>query len=124
MLYPRVRSRADGTVELTLATGGHLPRASSTPTARSNRSSCAVRSSAACARRLRAIDVVLAPGDVLVLFTDGVTELRGHDPGEGERLLDELLATCGGLDPVGMVEAVEARAVELPRAASRATTSR
>jgi phosphoserine phosphatase RsbU/P len=47
---------------------------------------------------LRAVPVVLEPGDALVLYTDGVTEARnGHDFW-GEERLEDLLTTLRGED--------------------------
>jgi serine phosphatase RsbU (regulator of sigma subunit) len=55
------------------------------------------------------VTVELEIGDVLVLYTDGVTEVR-RDRTEvfGTRELVELLQTCGGLGPDEVTERVEA----------------
>jgi serine phosphatase RsbU (regulator of sigma subunit) len=55
------------------------------------------------------VTVELDVGDVLVLYTDGVTEVRRHRTevfGTGE--LIELLQTCGGLEPAAVAERIEA----------------
>ncbi len=55
------------------------------------------------------VTVELEMGDLLVLYTDGVTEVRRHRTevfGTGE--LTELLQTCGGLTPDEVAERVEA----------------
>ena len=55
------------------------------------------------------VTVELEMGDVLVLYTDGVTEVRRHRTevfGTGE--LTELLRTCGGLGPDEVASRVEA----------------
>jgi serine phosphatase RsbU (regulator of sigma subunit) len=82
--------RADGTVEETSA-GGTLIGAVEHP-------------------ELRAQELTLRPGDLLVAFTDGATELRGPDPGEGERVLRACLAAHAGR-PAGTVAAALERAI-------------
>jgi serine phosphatase RsbU (regulator of sigma subunit) len=82
--------RADGTVEETSA-GGTLIGAVEHP-------------------ELRAQELTLRPGDLLVAFTDGATELRGPDPGEGERVLRACLAAYAGR-PAGTVAAALERAI-------------
>jgi Stage II sporulation protein E (SpoIIE)/Phosphoserine phosphatase RsbU, N-terminal domain len=55
------------------------------------------------------VAVVLEQGDVLVLYTDGVTEVRrGRREVFGQRDLTALLAECGGLGPHAVAESVEA----------------
>ena len=55
------------------------------------------------------VTVELEMGDVLVLYTDGVTEVRRHRTEVfGTAELAALLRTCGGLDPDKVVERVEA----------------
>jgi PAS domain S-box-containing protein len=49
----------------------------------------------------------LGPGDCLVLYTDGVTDLPGGDSEEGERRFLEVLASCRGLDAEAIAERVE-----------------
>ena len=116
VLYARACPGDDGTVALTLATGGHLPprvlRADGTleqhRAARLDRRRPADAASSPSARRCS------RPATLLLLFTDGVTELRGHDPGEGERLLDELLvAEPRARRRPTIAEAIEERVVEL-----------
>ena len=55
------------------------------------------------------VTVELEMGDVLVLYTDGVTEVRRHRTEVfGTNELTELLRTCGGLGPDAVAERVEA----------------
>ena len=55
------------------------------------------------------VTVELEIGDVLVLYTDGVTEVRRHRTEVfGTNELTELLRTCGGLRPDAVAERVEA----------------
>ena len=50
--------------------------------------------------------VDLGPGDALIAFTDGVTEIPGASL-QGERRLKQVLATSAGLDAEGIAERVE-----------------
>jgi serine phosphatase RsbU (regulator of sigma subunit) len=53
-------------------------------------------------------DVVLNPGDALVLVTDGVLEARDDDGNEfGFARLEALLATCAGRSAEGIVRRIE-----------------
>jgi PAS domain S-box-containing protein len=61
--------------------------------------------------RFDELTVPLQRGDVLVLHTDGVTELRGAEPEEGERRLVRVLARHAGRDAGTIVDAVERSAV-------------
>ncbi|HEV3000104.1 MAG TPA: PAS domain-containing protein [Solirubrobacteraceae bacterium] len=113
-LYARVCPQDDGRVTMTLATGGHLPprvlRADGTVERLDLRGAIVggLRNP-----KFAECDEELRPGDVLLLFTDGVTELRGRDPGAGERMLDALLAEHAGAGPAELVEAIEQRVVAL-----------
>ena len=52
-------------------------------------------------------EFVLAPGDTMVLYTDGVTEAGSRSDPIGERGLAELLSTHAGADPERLLDAVE-----------------
>jgi hypothetical protein len=54
------------------------------------------------------VEIDLAPGDVVVLYTDGVTEVRQRRREVfGHRDLSEVLQACVGLDPDAIAERVE-----------------
>jgi serine phosphatase RsbU (regulator of sigma subunit) len=53
----------------------------------------------------------LAPGDALILYTDGATELRGDDRFRGERVLRETVAGVAGSSLAHVVEAIEHQAL-------------
>ena len=55
----------------------------------------------------------LASGDLLVLYTDGVIEVRTSDPAMGERELRATLRATHGAPAAQVAEAIERRAVEL-----------
>jgi len=59
---------------------------------------------------LPAQEIRLHPGDLLVAFTDGATELRGPDPAEGERVLRACLTARAG-QPASVVAAAIERAI-------------
>ena len=85
---PALIRRVDGTVE-TLPTGGTLLGLLDRP-------------------RPDAVAVHLAPGDMLVLYTDGVTEARpgpGGDPFDDDRLV-ATLADCHGLGADAVVDRI------------------
>jgi serine phosphatase RsbU (regulator of sigma subunit) len=56
-------------------------------------------------------EVALDPGDTLLIYTDGATELHGVDPAEGERLLHDQVASSVGWSAQEIVEGVERRAL-------------
>jgi PAS domain S-box-containing protein len=113
-LYASVCPQEDGSVTMKLATGGHLPprilRADGTVERPELRGAIVggLRNP-----QFAETEAVLRPGDLLLMFTDGVTELRGHDPGVGEEMLDALLSAYVGAAPAAVVEAIEERAVAL-----------
>ena len=99
-----------GRVRLTLATGGHPPplvlRTDGTveevPT--TGTLIGAVSRTVVCPA-----DVELAPGELCLLYSDGLTEARGGRSGDeqyGERRLHEALATCRGMPGAATVERI------------------
>jgi serine phosphatase RsbU (regulator of sigma subunit) len=55
---------------------------------------------------------LLAPGDILVLYTDGVTEAGGGDGGLGEDGLAEVVSGGDGLAPAALLSRIEAAVAE------------
>jgi serine phosphatase RsbU (regulator of sigma subunit) len=55
----------------------------------------------------------LQPGDLLLLYTDGVTEVRMSDVGLGERELRDVLTSHAGASAQQLVSEIARRAVEL-----------
>jgi serine phosphatase RsbU (regulator of sigma subunit) len=60
----------------------------------------------------REVELLLAPGDAMLLFTDGVNEARGQNGFFGMTRLRDLLAGYAGASPETLCEAVEQRVVE------------
>jgi serine phosphatase RsbU (regulator of sigma subunit) len=67
---------------------------------------------------LHDVELILGPGDALVLYTDGVSE--EPDPaGVGETMLSRVLRECIGRSAATMAERVEQAAVERQKGGSR-----
>jgi serine phosphatase RsbU (regulator of sigma subunit) len=52
-------------------------------------------------------EIVLSPSEVLVLYTDGITDTVGEDGRFGEERLRETLTSCGTLVPDEMLRELE-----------------
>jgi serine phosphatase RsbU (regulator of sigma subunit) len=63
--------------------------------------------------RLQAMDVRLGPGDMVVLYTDGVTELRGRPLDFGLRQLEATLRSRARCPAAVVAEAIERHSTEL-----------
>jgi serine phosphatase RsbU (regulator of sigma subunit) len=63
--------------------------------------------------RLSDTSVRLGRGDVMVLYTDGVTEARGPDGMFGADRLASVLASCAGLDAKSVAARIESAALEI-----------
>ncbi|HWT92255.1 MAG TPA: SpoIIE family protein phosphatase [Solirubrobacteraceae bacterium] len=116
VLYAQVRPDAHG-AEVTMATGGHLPPIVLRAGGRVER--IQLRGAIVGALRTPTFGervVRLDHGDTLLLFTDGVVELRRTPRGgvrSGDEELEEVLASLRGATAAEIVEAVERHAVEL-----------
>ena len=104
----------DGGLDLTLATGGHLAPAVVRAGGRVER--LQLRGSIVggldrphFGQRTARLD----PGDMLVMFTDGVTEVRSREPDLGDAELEQVLRATRGASVEEVVAAVEQRAVAL-----------
>ncbi|MDR6974232.1 GAF domain-containing protein [Streptomyces sp. 3330] len=65
--------------------------------------------------QLRGVDVVLAPGETCLLYTDGITEARGGPLGDqlyGEARLREALRECARMPAEAVVERVQMLAAQ------------
>ncbi len=62
--------------------------------------------------------VDLGPGDVMVVYTDGVTDSPGFEEGTGERRLADVLAGCAGRTAAKIADRIE-REVLAPRPSAR-----
>jgi serine phosphatase RsbU (regulator of sigma subunit) len=116
VMYANVRTDAQG-AEVRLATGGHLPPMVLRAGGRVER----IQLRGAIVGGLRNPTfgervVRLDHGDLMLLFTDGVVELRRRDASGvdiGEQALEEVLASQRGAAADDVVAAVEQRAVAL-----------
>ena len=63
--------------------------------------------------RLSDTSVHLGRGDVMVLYTDGVTEARGPEGMLGADQLVSVLASCAGLDAKSVAARIESAALEI-----------
>ena len=115
VVYARLCPAEGGGIDVRLANGGHLPplvlRATGELEKVDHGRGPLVGALADAGFGEAAIH--LAPGDLMVLYTDGVTEVRTTDPQLGERELARTVAAWHGASAGEVAAAVEARAVEL-----------
>jgi serine phosphatase RsbU (regulator of sigma subunit) len=109
----RVRPRADATVVLDLADAGHPPPA----VVRSDGRVELVGDNGVLVgvfpeTDYRTVTVTLHPGDLCLMYTDGVTEARGPRGELGQDGLLQVLPTCAGMEPGALVEHIEQTVME------------
>jgi PAS domain S-box-containing protein len=63
--------------------------------------------------RLSDTSVTLNRGDLMLLYTDGVTEARGSDGMFGNEELVAVLGSCAGLDALSVASRIESAALEI-----------
>jgi PAS domain S-box-containing protein len=113
VLYARVCPGQDSTA-ITLASGGHPPPLVLREDGRVER--VALRGSLVGVldrARFEERELRLGPGELLLLYTDGATELRRRDLAFGERQLEQVLAEQAGMPAEQVVDAVARRIDEL-----------
>ena len=123
LVFARVRPLADG-AELTLSLGGHPQPL----VVRANGDVEAVGEPGSLVGVVQVPDLTdsvvrLGPGDALLCFTDGVTDVRRGRDVFGEPRLAELLAECAGLSPAKLVKRVEQALEEFGGGISRDDTA-
>jgi PAS domain S-box-containing protein len=103
-----VRPSENGSTAVDLALGGHLPplvmRADGRVEAVGRYGELL---GAYADPRLTDCEIALEPGDVMLLYTDGVTEAGPRDDPVGQEGLEQLLASLNGKSPDQIVDAVE-----------------
>ena len=115
VLYARICPADDGAL-LTFANGGHLPPRilrAGRPVERLEVSGTLV--GAVADAQFDEVDIRLHPGDVLLMYTDGVTEVRGRgvDPDYGEAELDAILDRLAGRSAEEVARSVLGRAIAM-----------
>jgi PAS domain S-box-containing protein len=113
VIYTRVRPLEEGGAEVTLSNGGHLPPV----ILRADGSTELVAATGTLVGAVpdpefHEVSTRLDPGDLLLLYTDGVTEVSTTDVDLGERLMLEALRESAGRPCAEVVEAVERAAVD------------
>jgi PAS domain S-box-containing protein len=112
--YTRVAPLASGEIQVTVATGGHpLPiivRADGR-VASLGRPGCLL--GIMRAPRIEQAVTTLSPGDMLVLYTDGVIEASPADDAFGPGRLAALLTGCAGHDAPSVAAAIESEVLRV-----------
>ena len=121
VFYVRMCPGDDGALDLRFASGGHLPplllRADGTVESLDSGRGPLV--GASVGGRFQEATLGMRAGDLLLIYTDGVTEIRVEDAGFGERELRHVLAGLSGRSAEEVVESVLHHAVELQSGAPR-----
>ena len=113
VIYARVCPGSESTL-LTLASGGHPPALILRADGRVERVEMPGTLVGLLAdARFEERDVRLAPGELILLYTDGAIELRRRDLLFGERELERVLAEQAGSSAAQVVDALAARIEEL-----------
>ena len=121
VFYARMCPGDDGSLDLRYANGGHLPplvvrRDGTVESVDGGRGPLVGMMTGGA---FTEGTVSLGPGDLLLIYTDGVTEVRVPDLDLGERELRRVLTEHAGRSADEVVEAVQRRAVELHGGAPR-----
>ena len=112
--YASLNVNGSGSADVCLATGGHpLPLV-----LRANGSVEAVGEPGTLLGVLAEVNLTdtplrLGPGDLLLLYTDGVIEARGPDGMFGSDELAAVLRSCAGLDAISVAARIESAALEI-----------
>jgi hypothetical protein len=122
LVLASVRRRDDDGVHLRLTSAGHLPpllvRADGTVEEALTRGTLV---GALPEARSSTVETVLAPGEICLLYTDGITEARGGPLGDelfGEERLRRALAGCAGMPAEAVVAHVQMLAFQWLRSGS------
>ena len=121
VLYARMHPSDDG-VQLTFANGGHLAPRILRPAAPVERLEVSGTLVGAIAdAHFEEVELRLGPGELILMYTDGVTEVRGGGvhPEYGEAELDAVLAKMAGASADQVVQAVLDRAIAMHRGEPR-----
>ena len=120
VIYARVMPNAEGGARLSLSSGGHLPPV--VLHADGTVEEVVIPGTLVGALRqprFGEIELHLAAGDLLLLYTDGVVELRGQDSFAGEHRLHEELARHARAPASVVTEAIARMAVDAQDGAPR-----
>ncbi|MFI5874994.1 SpoIIE family protein phosphatase [Streptomyces sp. NPDC051445] len=108
--------RCSGQVRLRLTSAGHLPPLIVRADGRVEEAATSGTLVGALPEvPVRSVDVVLAPGETCLLYTDGITEARGGPLGDqlyGEARLREALRECARMPAEAVVERVQMLAAQ------------
>ena len=117
-----LRRREDGAAVVTMASAGHPPPLLVRGRAVAPVGDAGTIAGAFDGERWPAAPVVLEPGDLLVLYTDGVLDAMGEDDRFGERRLHEALARIEGT-PGQRLDALHAELEAFERGPQRDDTT-